>query len=131
MLAGGGLAFAQQDAHEVVKSIITSSVEDDERLVGRIHSGEASYDDSEYLSVRIDPAKSYLIYAACDFECYDIDVAIEDEDGFDIDSDYAGDDAAVISVEPNEAGDVLSIRIDMMGCYTDTCVWALGVYEQP
>lgn len=129
--AGGGYAVAQQDLHAVVKSIITDTVDDDEILVGRLRSGELEEGESEEFSIRIDPDKEYMVYSSCDFDCYDLDLAIVDEDGDDIDTDYEDDDVPIISVEADESGDRLNIRIDMEGCDEDVCVWAVGVYEQP
>ena len=130
LVAGGGVAFAQQDLHEVVKSIITDTVSDDEKPIGALESGELEEGDSYIFSVKIDPNKEYAVYSSCDFDCHDLDLAIVDEDGDDIDFDYEDDDVPIVMVERGEAGDELNIRIDMEGCDADICVWAVGVYEQ-
>lgn len=131
VIAGGGYAIAQQDLHAVVKSIISDTADDNEKLVGNLRSGELEEGESDEFSIRIDPGKEYAIYSSCDFDCYDLDLAIVDEDGDDIDVDYEDDDVPIVMVEAGESGDRLNIRIDMEGCDEDVCVWAVGVYEQP
>lgn len=130
LVAGSGVAFAQQDLHETVKSIITDTVSPDQKLVGALESGELEEGDSYVFSVKIDGTKKYTIYSSCDFDCYDLNLAIVDEDGGDIDSDYEDDDVPIVMVERGESGDELNIRIDMEACDADICVWAVGVYEQ-
>lgn len=130
-IASSGYAIAQQDLHAVVKSIITETADDSEKLVGNLRSGELEEGESEEFSIRIDPDKEYAIYSSCDFDCYDLDLAIVDEDGDEIDFDYEDDDVPIVLVEPGESGDTLIIRIDMEGCEEDVCVWAVGVYAQP
>jgi len=129
-LLASGAAFAQ-DLHAAVKGIITSSVADDEKLVGALHSGESEGGDSDTVSVRIDPSKTYMIYATCDFHCINLYISVTDGDGADVAGDYSDDDAPVIPIWPGDAGNELNIRIDMADCGADSCVWALGVYEQP
>ncbi len=129
-LTGAGVAFAQQDLHAIVKSIITEVVDEEEELVGDLKSGELEEGESATIAVQINPRKSYAVYSSCDFDCYDLDMAIVDDDGEDIDSDYEDDDVPIIMVEPGESGRELTIRIDMEGCDEDVCVWAVGVYEQ-
>lgn len=131
LIGGGGYAVAQQDLHEMVKSIITDTVDGSEILVDRLRSGELEEGESDEISIRIDPDKEYMVYSSCDFDCYDLDLAIVDEDGDDIDTDYEDDDVPIIAVEADESGDRLNIRIDMEGCDEEVCVWAVGVYEQP
>jgi hypothetical protein len=131
LVGGGGYAIAQQDLHQMVKSIITDTVDGSEKLVGRLRSGELEEGESDEFSIRIDPTKEYAVYSSCDFDCYDLDLAIVDEDGDDIDFDYEDDDVPIVMVEPGESGDRLNIRIDMEGCDEDVCIWAVGVYEQP
>lgn len=130
VMASGGYAIAQQDLHAVVKSIITETVSDDEELVGSLRSGELEEGDSDEFSIRIDPAKEYAVYSSCDFDCFDLDLAIVDKNGGEIDFDYEDDDVPIVLVEPGESGNRLNIRIDMEGCDEVVCVWAVGVYEQ-
>jgi hypothetical protein len=129
-IAGSGYAIAQQDLHAMVKSIITETADDNEKLVGSLRSGELEEGESDDFSIRIDPGQEYAIYSSCDFDCYDLDLAIVDDDGNEIDFDYEDDDVPIVIVEPGESGDTLNIRIDMEGCDEDVCVWAVGVYEQ-
>lgn len=132
LIAGGGVAFAQQeDPHELVKSIITIAADDAvEKLVGEVHSGDLPGGKGAVFSVSIDPAKSYMVYAVCDIFCGDLDTVILDKSGKIIDSDDGDDDAPIIEVGPGDSGDQLNLRVEMQSCEKDTCVWALGVYEQ-
>lgn len=132
LIAGGGVAFAQQeDPHALVKSIITIAADDAaEKLVGEVYSGELPEGKGAVFSVRIDPAKSYMVYGACDIFCGDLDTVILDKSGNVIDIDGGRDDAPIIAIDPGDSGDQLNLRVEMQACEKDTCVWALGIYEQ-
>lgn len=130
LVAGSGAASAQDDLHSIVKSLITDTVDDDEILVGGLRSGELGENEVQTFTVKIDPMETYIVYGACDFDCYDLDMAILDEDGDEIDADYEDDDVPMIMILPGDAGDRLRIRVDMSGCEEDVCVWAAAVYQQ-
>ncbi len=132
LIAGGGVAFAQQeDPHALVKSVITIAADDAaEKLLGEVYSGELAEGEGAIFSVRIDPAKSYMLYGACDITCGDLDTVILDKSGNIIDSDDGSDDTPIISVEPGGSGDQLNLRVEMQSCEKDKCIWALGIYEQ-
>lgn len=130
-MAGRSLAYAQQeDPRALVKRLITDTASEDEKLHGEMYSGELAVGEATIFSVKINPDDMYMVYAACDFACGDIDLVMLDKDGEIIDSDDGEDDVPMVAVVPDATGDQLNLRIEMQGCGQDKCVWALGVYEQ-
>ena len=131
LIAGSSVAFAQQeDPHALVKSIITDTASEDEKLLGEMYSGELAEGESAVFSVQIDPAKIYRVYATCDFRCDDLDTIMFDKAGTIIDNDDGDDNAPILAVDPGDTGDQLNLHVEMQSCREKKCIWVLGVFEQ-
>lgn len=131
-LALAGSALAQdQTPEQYVRGLVTAIADDDETLTGDIQVRELAEGDATLMTFALDPTKGYMVYGVCDTDCSDLDLFADDSDGEEFDRDERDDDSPMIFVLPGEAGDSLTIRSAMSGCYADTCVMAVAVYEQP
>lgn len=100
----------------------------DKIKTGRLKMGnEASH------AFRLDPAKSYLVLAACEDVCSHLDLVASDaRTGAVIeDDDQDKRDEPVLEIAAGEVSR-LSIRVEMSGCEkASPCVYALGLYVLP
>jgi hypothetical protein len=129
-LATAGVAAAQDlTINEYVVQMVAERADAGETLVGDIVFDEIEEGESATHTFRINPRKSYFVYAACDDDCGDIDLFGENDDGDVVDLDDEDDDIPLLLVLPGESGRSLTVTLDMAACDTDVCVYAIGVYE--
>jgi len=130
VMALAGIAYAQERTlADSVRDRVASMADPGEELVGDIQIGEIANDDSIDYTFRIDPAKTYWVYGACDDDCTDIDMMASDASGEMVDADVADDDAPLLKIAPGSAGDRLTVSIGMASCDTEVCVTGVGLYE--
>jgi hypothetical protein len=135
---GASAALAQKAAThrdedidaDLVRQLIAALPDANETLVGEIKVTELLEEEDESFVVAIKPGKEYWIYGACDLECGDIDLAAENEDGDELDSDDEDDDSPILVVKSKDAHE-LHVTLSMMGCGETSCHAGFGVYEQP
>jgi len=129
-LATAGVAAAQDlTINEYVVQMVAERADAGETLVGDIVFDEIEEGESASHTFRINPRKSYFVYAACDDDCGDIDLFGENDDGDVVDVDEEDDDIPLLLVLPGESGRSLTVTLDMAACDTDVCVYAIGLYE--
>ena len=129
-LATAGVAAAQDlTINEYVVQMVAERADAGETLVGDIVFDEIEEGESATHTFRINPRKSYFVYAACDDDCGDIDLFGENDDGDVVDVDEEDDDIPLLLVLPGESGRSLTVTLDMAACDTDVCVYAIGLYE--
>ena len=129
-LAPAGVAAAQDlTINEYVVQMVAERADAGETLVGDIVFDEIEEGESASHTFRINPRKSYFVYAACDDDCGDIDLFGENDDGDVVDVDEEDDDIPLLLVLPGESGRSLTVTLDMAACDTDVCVYAIGLYE--
>ncbi len=129
-LAAAGAATAQDiTINEFVRELVAERADDGETLVGTILVDEIAEGESISHTFKLDPRFSYFVYGACDEDCSDIDLFGEDADGGVVDFDDADDDIPLLLIMPGEAGSSLTVTLDMATCYTDVCVYGIGLYK--
>jgi hypothetical protein len=99
------------------------------RVDGEIFSGELDENESDVIDLKIDPAKAYVVTAACNENCTEITIegyAASAKTSFAIGA--GDDDLPVMRVPPGQT-DHLYIDLTMVDCYEDPCAYVLGVYE--
>ena len=129
-MATAGVAAAQDlTINEYVVQMVAERADAGETLVGDIVFDEIEEGESASHTFRINPRKSYFVYAACDDDCGDIDLFGENDDGDVVDVDEEDDDIPLLLVLPGESGRSLTVTLDMAACDTDVCVYAIGLYE--
>ena len=71
----------------------------------------------------------YMILAACDEDCSDVDITVYDEDGDTVASDVSTDDVPVVRLSPKRDGQY-RIEIKMYECSSEPCYWGFGVFNK-
>ena len=70
----------------------------------------------------------YMIVGFCDPGCTDMDLAILDAQGVELESDILPDAQPVLLVTPIQSGGY-QVRLDMVDCSTENCAYAVGVLQ--
>ena len=132
LLAGIGAASAQQQTvNEYVAGLLAESVDEStETQVGSIQLGEIAEGDTAAITFEIEADVTYLIYAACDDDCSDIDLyGVNEESGWE-GSDEEGDATPLLLISPEDEDGSVTISVEMAACETEVCVFAVGLYAQ-
>lgn len=124
LLGSTGLAHAQQA--QLTRIGLTLS---DEGYRPTHNRQTGSLDDGGWttFSVWLRPGTDYVFRGTCDGDCTDLDLRLEDDNGFLIDSDYAPDDVPEVSVRPRRAG-WFHVRVIMASCTIEPCGYAVGTF---
>jgi hypothetical protein len=69
-----------------------------------------------------------MIVGFCDPDCTDLDLAILDSEGTELDSDHLPDAQPLLLVSPETSGGY-QIRLDMVACRAEPCVYAVGIFQ--
>ena len=70
----------------------------------------------------------YMVVGFCDDDCTDLDLAVLDPFGEEVESDYLPDSQPVLMVRPEVRG-MYQIRVDMVSCAAEPCGFAVGILE--
>ena len=73
--------------------------------------------------------QTYRILGACDQDCTDVDLIVEDENGIEVGRDVALDDHPVVTITPRHDGP-FSVRIGLVNCEIEPCYVAGRVLQQ-
>lgn len=105
--------------------------------VGETRFGELGSNQIITLPFDSDATVEYYINVVCDDDCENVDLAVLEADGVEIDTDDADDNSPVLNVHASEYRSVLdtpkgiarpmSIEIRMKACKAETCGYALRV----
>ena len=95
--------------------------EADDAVVGTLGEGE----DEEF-EMELEAGESYIFVGVCDENCSDLDIAVYDENGDEIDSDVEMDDTPMVAIEADEDMTV-TIKVTMATCGR-RCHYGLGTY---
>ena len=93
-------------------------------LVGWLDEGE-----SATRSVWLSAGQRYLVAAACDRDCSDVDLQLFSPAGIEVDSDLGSDDEPIVYATPARSG-TYRIRVSMPSCSVDPCEYFAGVFRQ-
>lgn len=92
-------------------------------------SGSLNQGQSRNYPVGLNANTSYVISAACDMDCTDIDMWLYDENGNPIDEDTLDDDYPVLEVTPIRSAQ-FQVRIQMFACSVEPCGIEITVQPQ-
>lgn len=124
LLAGTGLAHAQQAQ---LTRIGLTLADEGYRPTHNPHTGSLDEDEWTEFRVWLRPGADYVLRGTCDADCTDLDLRLEDDNGYLIDSDYASDDVPEVSVRPRRAG-WFYVRVVMASCTIEPCGYAVGTF---
>src|SRR5688572_7912464 len=76
-----------------------------------------------------DQASEYGITGACDEDCSDLDIVVEDANGNVLASDEADDDFPVVFFIPRSSGNY-TVNVKMYSCSEQPCYFGFGVFNR-
>lgn len=88
----------------------------------------ASGDEEEY-ELDLERGVHYAIIGFCDGGCTDLDLALVDEDGDAVASDYALDDYPVLEFDAAASGTYV-LTVDMATCSREQCHYGVRVFRR-
>jgi hypothetical protein len=80
--------------------------------------------------VRLSAGVGYAFIGACDNECSDVDLILEDENGVQVDTDVLPDDYPLVEVTPRSDG-VYTARIVLKSCSIGPCYVGARLLRRP
>ena len=89
--------------------------------------GMLDEEDTDYWTWDFYSDESYLITAACDYDCSDLDISIKDNYGNVLVEDTMTDDQPYVEFSPNASGDY-QIEIHMYACDEEPCYYGFGIF---
>ena len=89
--------------------------------------GSLREDQSDAWTITLYGGYDYMILAACDGDCQDLDIRLYDEDGNEIDQDESTDNVPTIEGRVDTTGR-FTIEVDMFECSEDYCYFGFGVF---
>jgi hypothetical protein len=81
------------------------------------------------LSLSLDEGSTYMMRAACDADCRDVDLLIYDENSNLVQSDEEMDDYPATLVSPAWSGD-FTLEITMPNCAAQYCYYGVSIFEK-
>lgn len=90
--------------------------------------GTIGAQDAAYLDLPVYPNRTYALLAACDQDCSDIDVYVDDSDGTEVASDNELDDVPVV-IFSTERNTSYQARVRMYDCSTSICYYGAVLFE--
>ena len=89
-------------------------------LIGELEPG-----DSYEFELDLNGDAEYIVVGVCDYDCFDLDLAIYDPYQDEAAADFEDDDFPVLEVIGEGSFDV---EVLMPGCDAATCLWAVQVF---
>lgn len=124
-------ALAQNEHQQLVNQLLSMARDiAGDRGHSSTHSrynGALNNGQTETVTLDLDAGTSYMVVGVCDGDCSDLDLWINDENGYEIDSDVLDDDTPILEVTPRRSAR-FSIRTKMISCSAEPCYYGLGVY---
>jgi len=133
------ISGAGGDAHAQAQSLITTYLD---RYTGQIAAGWVrvpsvgdtitglSLGGEHRLQVSLRASQAYAFIGACDNECDNVDLILEDASGSQVDSDVLADDYPLVEVTP-PADAIYTLRIQLKTCTIAPCFVGARLVRQP
>jgi serine/threonine-protein kinase len=84
-------------------------------------------DTSTNLTVKMQQGTAYVLYAACDLACHDIDLELFDSEGTSLTKDIQVNDAPRLEITPSQSAS-FTLRVSMVRCDTPKCTYGVGLF---
>jgi hypothetical protein len=91
-------------------------------IIGALNSGR-----TDIWTFTFDQGTSYVITGACDEDCTDLDIVVEDANGNVMTSDEADDDLPFVEFSPNRSGSY-TVNVKMYTCVEEPCYFGFGIF---
>ena len=93
------------------------------------YHGSLSDSRAKELDMSFSAEHTQVIVAVCDFDCRDIDLALLEPNGREVEADRSVGDTAAIIVPPNHSGRH-TVRVSMPYCKVSPCRYELAVFRR-
>ncbi len=93
-----------------------------ETQIGSMHDRE-----NDEFTLTLHAGRRYALVGVCDSDCKDLDLALYDANGEQVDSDIQNDDVPIVQVTPRET-QRYRVKVIMANCQTSPCWYGIGVY---
>ncbi|GHG04964.1 hypothetical protein GCM10017783_16930 [Deinococcus piscis] len=125
-------ALAAADAVPMYDDVVEEVVADDYRAVGTPMMGRLLTEEQRLIPLKVPAKGNYLVLAACDDDCYDIDLSLFGADGTLLYRDDYDDDYPVVYGDELKAGQTIYAMISMYDCMNedDGCQYRLGLFAE-
>lgn len=90
-----------------------------------LHTGALRQNQSVNVTFHLEAGNSYRIIGACDVDCSDVDLKLNDPSGREVDSDTETDDFPVVAASPREDGEY-TVKVIMAQCKKAPCRFGVG-----
>ncbi|MGD2216028.1 MAG: pre-peptidase C-terminal domain-containing protein [Gemmatimonadales bacterium] len=131
-LAPGQVAAQSQWQQQVLDQVRTASemfASEGLAQVGEARTGSLNQETSEDLNFTFQAGVSYIVVGVCDNDCPDIDLALLDNAGNEIDSDYEEDAFPVVDITPSTTRPY-RVHVYMAKCTSEPCFYGVAVFAQ-
>ena len=131
-LLGLSQALAAADPVPMYRDVVEEVVADDYRAVGEALRGRLPAGEQRLIPFKVPASGNYLVLAACDDDCYDIDLTLFGGDGHQLYVDDYDDDYPVVYGDDLKAGQTIYAVIGMYDCVNeeDGCQYQLGLFAE-
>ena len=131
-ILGPTTAAAQDDYEQQVLSQLQSAREYLESD-GYEHAGDWTgtlepWEDDAFTLPQLEAGYEYLLVAACDLDCDDIDLYVWDDSPREVAADEEPDDFPMVGLTP-EAGRSYEVQVSMVGCLTEPCFYGVSLFR--
>lgn len=131
-IAPGQLAAQSQWEQQVLEQIRTAGelfTSEGFGQVGETRTGSLNDETSEDFYLTLEGGASYILVGVCDNDCPDIDLALFDQAGNEIDSDYEDDAVPMVEISPAGTGSY-RIHVYMASCKSEPCFYGVAAFAQ-
>lgn len=101
----------------------------DELVLRNYVMGRLADDDTDSWTFSFTTGSDYVVTAACDNDCLDVDLFIRNEAGETVVSDTEADDYPILMFTPSVSGRY-TIDVKMYDCSASYCYFGFGLFSQ-
>jgi hypothetical protein len=91
-------------------------------IIGALNSGR-----TDSWTFTLDQGTGYAITGACDEDCTDLDIVVEDANGNVVARDEADDDRPIVEFSPNRSASY-TVNVKMYSCVEEPCYFGFGIF---
>ena len=91
--------------------------------------GAMTEDATESWSFPLFANTDYIITGACDVDCTDIDIVVQDAYGNEVNADRLSDDQPIVEFMASQQGEY-TVEIKMFSCAVEPCYFGFGIFQR-
>jgi hypothetical protein len=119
----------EQQVHDQIRTASGLFASEGYTQVADTRTGSLKSEASEEFDLTLQAGVSYVLVGVCDNDCPDMDLALLDDAGNEIDSDYEDDAVPMVNVTPSGARNY-RVRVYMASCTSEPCFFGVALFAQ-